>query len=291
MNLRIVEKITDNQLNRECGSKNESRAGDRGAKREKIYVPKKKYIFQKGAVCVALFLWMLSAAKVLWNGWEIVGKQQMISAFGSSVYSNMTANISTYGKYGDINLTTGAKKIILENIADQIGIDKYEILEREEDGKSVLELTQNSVNGNVVCRFITDSGMSGSDSEQYIYISVTLKENIKSAFTYEEIVRNIAQELQMTSNVTVNLKGEVAGKLDIGVRNIVADKLLSSIGAKIVEENREEELYTIYAYNREIKEHVQLGSQKVNVNVTMYYDELRDVTCINLSTPISNEDY
>lgn len=251
----------------------------------------KNYIFQKGIVCIALFLWTLSAVKILWNGWQLLDKEQMISAFGNNVYSNMSADISTFGKYGNINLTTGAKKIILENIAKQIGIDKYAITEKNDNGNAVVELMQSSVNGDVVCRFVTGGDMPGADSSQYIYISITLKENIDSAFTYEKIVKQIVTELDMQSEVTVNLRGEINGKLNLGMKDMVADKLLQSIGAKVVEENREEDLYTIYAYNDDIHEYIQLGSKKVNINVSIYYDETNDVTCVNLSTPINNQDY
>ena len=49
----------------------------------------------------------------------------------------------------------------------------------------------------------------------------------------------------MTSAVNVNLKGEINGELDIQEKNALADSLLGEVGAKIVTQNRTDDLYVI----------------------------------------------
>ena len=58
----------------------------------------------------------------------------------------------------------------------------------------------------------------------------------------------------MTSAVNVNLKGEINGELDIQEKNALADSLLGEVGAKIVTQNRTDDLYVIYGYDDEIDE-------------------------------------
>ena len=62
----------------------------------------------------------------------------------------------------------------------------------------------------------------------------------------------------MTSAVNVNLKGEINGELDIQEKNALADSLLGEVGAKIVTQNRTDDLYVIYGYDDEIDEYINV---------------------------------
>lgn len=248
-----------------------------------------KYTFQKMAVVLAAVLWLIAAANVLWGHKAVSGPDKIISAFSSNAYAEMTSSVTAYGKYGTVNLTDNAKRLILEKIAEQIGISRYEIMDTTDDGSSVKTLSQSSVNGDVICKFITQT--TGAGSDQYLYIGITLKNTIDSTFTYEEKVKEILDSLEMTANVTVNLKGEISGKLNANAKDALSDQLLSQIDAKIIAQNRTDEVYTIYAYDKDIREYLTVGSDKVNVNVSIAYDDIKNVTNIYFSTPINNEDY
>lgn len=251
-----------------------------------------KYVFQKAAIFAAAVLWLIAAVNVLWGTKNVSGQDRIISAFSNNAYSDMTSSVTAYGKYGTVNLTDNAKKLILEKIAGQIGINRYEIADTTDGDNSVKTLSQSSVNGDVICKFITKQpDETGVSSEQYLYIGITLKNSIDSTFTYEEKVKEIMKGLEITSNVTVNLKGEISGKLNTNAKDALSDQLLSKINAKIVAENRTDEIYTIYAFDKEIKEYLTVGNDKVNVNVSIAYDENKNVTNLYFSTPINSEDY
>ena len=266
----------------------------RTALQRKGAVRKQNYMFQKVAICIAAVLWLITAGNVLWGGKSTTGQQKIISAFSSTAYIDTTASVSAYGKYGNIGLTENAKKIILEKIAEKIGIDRYQIDDTTEDGNAVKTLSQSSANGDVICKFITVSESSGSDtlsSSQYLYVGVTLKNAIDSAFTYEKVIKDIMTDMETDACVTVNLKGEIKGKLTTDAKDTITDQMLSKIDAKIKAQNKDEDLYTVYAYDDAIKKYITVGSDKVNVNVSISYDEQNDITNVYFSTPINNQDY
>lgn len=249
------------------------------------------HAFQKAAVLLALILWIITAANVVASSWKRMGKEQIISAFNSETYTDIRASVATMGKYGDFNITDNAKKLILEDIAEDIGINRYTIEDTVEEGNKVKTLSQSSDNGDVVCKFITVGEVPEAKCEQYIYIGINLNNSAEAAFSYEEIVKNINEKLGINSTVTVNLVGEMEGELSSGVKDMIVDGMLRNINAKIVVQNRDNELYTVYAYDDNIKEYVKLGRDKVNVNLSIAYDEERNVTTVYLSTPINNQDY
>lgn len=249
------------------------------------------HIFHKAAIVVALVLWLIAAGRAVVKEYKSTGKEEIITAFNSDAYSDMEAVISTYGKYGNINITDSAKKLILEDIARQIGVEDYSITDSGDDNTSVKMLCKDSVNGSVVCRFITVGEIPEAECNQYISIEITLADAVEAAFSYEEKISDIVSRLDMNSDVTVNLKGEIPGRLSNGMKDILADNMIGEIGANIVTQNRQEELFTLYAYDRDIDDYIKLGKDKVNVNLSIAYDELEDVTCVYLSTPINNSDY
>lgn len=246
-----------------------------------------KYPFQKIAIVIALALWTITAINILYSESALSGEERIISAFGRQTYSDVSSSVSAYGQYGDISISDSAKKLILENIAEKIGINHYMISDLvDEEYNSVKTLSQTSVNGDVILKFITHD-----EDKQYIYIGITLKNGIESAFTYEKIVKQILKDLEMTSAVNVNLKGEINGELDIQEKNALADSLLGEVGAKIVTQNRTDDLYVIYGYDDEIDEYINVGRGKVNVCISVNYDEIEDVTCVYFSTPMNNQDF
>lgn len=261
------------------------RINDRAVGREKR--KKIKYPFQRMVIAAALALWSITAVNVLYSDWGVSGKDKIISAFGSMTDTDVSSSVSAYGKYGEVAISDNAKKLILEDIAEKIGINKYTITDMvDEEYNAVKTLSQTSVNGDVIIKFITHDV-----SQQYIYIGISLKNGIDSAFTYEEIVKEILKKLEMDTPVNVNLKGEVYGKLDANTKDTLADALLGKLGAKIVTQNRADDMYVIYAYDDDLKDYINVGQGKVNVNLSITYDETRNRTCIYLATPMNNQDF
>lgn len=86
-----------------------------------------KYPFQKIAIVIALALWTITAINILYSESALSGEERIISAFGRQTYSDVSSSVSVYGKYGDISISDSAKKLILENIAEKIGINHYMI--------------------------------------------------------------------------------------------------------------------------------------------------------------------
>ena len=190
-----------------------------------------------------------------------------------------------------MGLTTQAKKIILENIAKKIGLENYNIEQTQDDRTETVSLTQESVNGNVNCKFVSEKAIEGVSGNQYIFMEIMLNNSINSVFAYEEIIESILSDMKLDGDITVNLRGDIDGNINMELRDALANQMIEKIGAKIVAENRTEDLYTIYAYDSQIKDYIKIGSDKVNLNISISYDEIKNVTSVYFSTPINNHDY
>ena len=189
-----------------------------------------------------------------------------------------------------MELTDTAKEIILEKAAEKIGINRYTIEQTSRDNVETMQLSQNGENGSVLCRFITIH-QENVEYEQYLYIGVTLKNTVDASFTYEKLIRQIMEEMQIDTEVNVNLKGQIHGALTDTQKEQFAQDMLDMMNAKLSVGRHMEDVYTVYAYNKGIKNYIMIGKDKVNVNICIGYDEEKNETTVYLATPMNMQDY
>ena len=108
---------------------------------------------------------------------------------------------------------------------------------------------------------------------------------------YEKLMKQVLEEYGIDTHVTVSMKGSIAGDMSQYDKSEVSGRMLKMLGAKTVTTGQIQDSYVVYAYAKSVKDSVSIGKNKINVNITMNYDETRGVTDIQLSTPIYNEDF
>lgn len=259
------------------------------------------YVWKRVAIYIGVALWILTVARILTNAGmgngndsSAVSGQQIVTAFSNASFMDMEASIDSFGDYGTVYLNQNTKETILSHMAEKIGITNYTIESAKEDDKTTTTLTQNGVNGDVICKIVTVETVLENDvvqAKQYIYVNVVLHNNVQSAFTYEKVVKDIMSSLGINTRVTVNLKGDVDGQLDMAGKNALSDTIMKSLDAKVITQNKDDEIYTIYGYTKKIDDYITVSASKINVNVTMNYDETTDKTKIYVCTPVNNEEY
>lgn len=214
-------------------------------------------------------------------------KNYVVSAFSDAITDECQGSVSAYGRYPLGHISDGTKMIILSDIAKKIGINRYEWSDYyDEEGAIVKILCQSGNNGEVIVKFIE------KDEEQsYIYTQINLLSGVESIFTYEKIIKDAYDALDVNTNVNVNLKGCIPGYMDREVCSEYASLVMEKAGAKPVTDAWLDNAYTAYGYDKSRKEYVNIGSRHVNVNITISYDEDRDESVIHLATPIMLADF
>ena len=95
-----------------------------------------KYRFQRGIIVLAAVLWLITVVRILSK--DIVrevsagSSTDMVSVFCDSVYTDVTSEITAYGVLTESYLSEDAKKMLLCDMAEDIGLNAYR-LEKTED--------------------------------------------------------------------------------------------------------------------------------------------------------------
>ena len=215
----------------------------------------------KRALYAAIILWVVGSGVYL-AGMERVHSVSISTAFTDSADERQWCELDTYiegyGKFGVCYLTQEEKKRLVENIASALGItSSYGLATVCEDEVNTTVLSKESVNGSVTIKAITQEPQT-----QYVYVNITVYNNIDCAVSYRELVEGMFDAMGIQGNVNMNLVGSLEGALNSTEKNELADGLLDRLGAKVVTENRDNDIFTIYAYSKGAGSYITIGGKK-----------------------------
>ena len=158
----------------------------------------------KRAMYAVIVLWAVLTAVYMTN----MGRAKKVSistAFTDSAdgeeWCELDTYIEGYGKFGVCYLTQEEKERLVENIASALGItSSYGLATVCEDEVNTTVLSKESVNGNVTIKAITQEqqgtentdGLAGTQPQaQYVYVNITVYNNIDCAVSYRELVEGM----------------------------------------------------------------------------------------------------
>ena len=267
----------------------------------------------KRAMYAVIVLWAVLTAVYMTN----MGRARKVSistAFtdsaGGEEWCELDTYIEGYGKFGVCYLTQEEKEKLVKNIASALGItSSYGLATVYEEEVNTTVLSKNSVNGSVTIKAITQEQQgtdntatedeqdydstteSGLAANQYVYVNITVNNDMDCASSYRELVEGVFDAMGIQGNVNMNLVGSLEGALNNIEKNELADGLLDRLDAKVVAENRDSDIFTIYAYSKGAGSYITIGGSKINMNIAIGYDEEQNRTKVYLASPVNSLDY
>lgn len=269
----------------------------------------------KKALYVIIILWVVVAGIYMSN----MGKTKSVSistAFSDSADGRQWCELDTfiegYGRFGVCYLSEEEKERLVKNVAGALGIYSPCAITTSRESRGVRDgepgsdavdisttvLTKESVNGNVTIKAITQERQGGDGMDaytttaaQYVYVNITVYNNIDCANSYRELVEGMFDAMGIQGNVNMNLVGSLEGTLNSNEKNELADSLLKKLDAKVVAQNRDSDIFTIYAYSKGAGSYITIGGNKINMNIAIGYDEELNRTKVYLASPVNSLDY
>lgn len=256
---------------------------------------------KKGKALVVLgVVWLLAFAGLI-NTWikERGSEADIVTAFASGNYINTNGTISVYANYGSKYLSDEDKRQLLGDIASSIGIEgELDINTARQDNQddsgatAVTSYTNITRNASTDIRIVTIENQKMENMvtlEQYILMEVSIDNSVESAVYYEKMIRDAFENMEISADITLSLKGCVKGTLSNSRKNQICESIIKKLNGELVIGSKSEDLYTVYAYTEDIPDYVVNGTTKSNINIAITYDEEQDVSWINVATPILNE--
>lgn len=235
-------------------------------------------------------MWSIVAVQMFVNYNEQIKAKQAVTAF-SVVDDNITGEIiKGYGYFGTMEISNEMKKNMLENLALKMGIkDGYTFSEGNGDDFVKMILTKEGKYATTKIQII--SLMGAAEPEQYISIQIETDASVEDAFALYKRTKQIFNEIEVNSQVSMEIEMEQHGNLWEENGDEYVKQLLHLAQAKEVDKIEENEIYTVYGYSKIENTYLVLDDKKVNVQLVMSYDEIKDKTYIKMGIPIVNSSY
>ena len=247
-------------------------------------------------------LWILIAAAWLFVFLKLlVGaifekNTSLVAAFSVTNPQEISAAVEVTAKYPLGDLSDKNKLLVLEEVADAIGLtlDKEpEVTESET--RQEIAFFKDALAADTEIKVITlyKDNIAGNGEQEasipvtYLYAKISLNQSLDTVLAYKTLLEETFEELSCTEvSTTIQLVGDYAGYLPLERRNEITEDILDALGAEVVYEYREHELYTVYAYTAGLDNYITVDNKKINVHIAMSQNEEHYRTVLYLASPI-----
>lgn len=245
---------------------------------------------KKFALVLLGLLWILAGVQLLADK-DAKEEQRIVEVFGKVGNVSQSSVVEYYGTCKGDALSDKEGEELLREVAGGLGLTQegMEVIKKSESGRHEIKLYKETAKAASSLRFITVEDKKGS--RQYIIVNLAMDADMDSALAYRRKLEDIMEDHVKDSRSSANVIGAYKGRLTLEERNNVADGLLAEMGARIVTENRDMNLYTIYGYSPYISDYEIQDGEAVNINIAMYYNELEDTTYLYAAVPLVGLDY
>jgi hypothetical protein len=247
-------------------------------------------------------LWILIAAAWLFVFLKLlVGalfekNTSLVAAFSVTNPQEISATVEVTAKYPLGTLSDGNKLLVMEEVADAIGLTlDAEPLLTESDTRQEFSFFKDALAADTEVKVITlkkDNAVGNNDAKEmssatYLYTKICLNQSLDTVLAYKTLLEETMKDLSCTEiSTTIQLVGDYAGYLPLERRNEITEDILDALGAEIVYEYREHDLYTVYAYTASLDNYITVDNKKINIHIAMSQDEAHYRTVLYLASPI-----
>lgn len=240
-------------------------------------------------------LWIAVIMQVAVNSF-MLPKSSLLEAFVNTNSEVSSFELEMFAEYGTDFLSEEDRKGLALFIANEIGLkpDKdVEVVRNGNETESYIEKISKNAETLIKVISLEQKSESGNvELKHYLIVKLKLYHNLDSILNYRSLINNTFEELGANKiETTMQLASTYKGKLNLESMNLIADNMIRNLNGKIAYANREEHLFTVYAYSGLLDEYVTSLNTKINIHVVINYDEVKDVSNVYLGTPVINDGY
>lgn len=232
---------------------------------------------RKAGMLIGIILWFVMAIRYITGSYS--ENEDVLSAFTSIEYSEIQGKVVGYGIYEG---NPKDKEEFVKHILNSLGVNSPTVVNTDDCLISCEKKSDNAY---------TRVELVEKDGKNHVGIILDLKNNYAYTNTYKELIADVFSAENIDGRVNIYLQGSIKGSLNYEEKNYIAEKMIDMLEGEVVSEVRGSEIFSIYAYSKNIGEYIKTVGRKVNINVTASYDENTNNTIIRLATPINNLDY
>lgn len=264
--------------------------------REVVSLIKNRYLFYLIIILSGALLLFIPARNVF--NYYRLDDSTLEEAFRVSGAEVVETNINVYSSQQGMFLNGEEVASIAKSLAYEMEVD-FETSEKIEnysdDYNQISVIGQNLLGYTavIIVNSMDFSNVEESDggSETDIVLDVSIGGHYESLAVIEKVVERAVNKFIKGARVTSCIIGRYENEVPDRDRDGIIASVLDSADATEVERSVYDGMLSISAYTSKIGEHVEMGRNKINLNVAMRYNSYEDRTYIWLGSPIISVEY
>jgi len=232
-------------------------------------------------------LWIIAGTRYV-TEMIIYRERNLKEAFAIVSPGCTTGTVALTARLPESYLTEKDQNQLIRFVADRIGLTVDTEPEPITEGKkSGFIYRKKAKYADTAIKILHVCEASGAN-RYYLLVSINLAEDKGDGVAYfRRKIGELATELELLEvQCSIQLSGSFPQDMTLAARNHLTDRILSKLGCEVVCENREAELYTVYAYTKGLDEYIVSGNDRINVQLAMYYDEINKETVLCVASPV-----
>lgn len=236
-------------------------------------------MFRKRWLAALFILWALAVGQLVQGHTE--EEQRIVEVFAQVGGKEQTSRVEYFG-ICDKEITEPAEREgMLRALAEGLGITEgVEIASTD----TTCTLRKKGEHGDTELSLVT-AEVDGEPC-QYLTAEIHMDGGMEDALAYRERLEALTKDEIKVGRSSADMEGSYPRRLSLEERNQIADELLGQLDAVVVEENRTENLYEIYAYTPWFTDYRLQDGAAVNVTIAMDYSESEAKTSIHVAVPV-----
>ncbi|SNX53554.1 YwmB family TATA-box binding protein [Thermoanaerobacterium sp. RBIITD] len=202
-------------------------------------------------------------------------------------YSNINAWAKSSTKFTMMNEMANTSAKIIKSM----GIDDKKVKVSKLNQENFRQYDSEYDAGNKKVSIIIQSIKNDASSETYILIDEYLLHNNMNVADELSKINKAYSSLSLEPKIATCYVGTFPGQLNKDRISSIVKEVMGNMDAAKVEGLNDENLFSISAHTNKIKEYIELGSEKINLNISLRYSKYDNKTYIWVATPIIAIEY
>lgn len=247
----------------------------------------------RATIYIVGVLWIAVMSQLLVNR-LFVDDGKIMDAFEDTDSNIEESKLNIVVEYGDGFILNNEKVDVLNKLADSAGIKDYEIKTENIENARNTKIEKKTEEKDSTIEFISLTQDAGKKTEyhHFILLELNMNKNFKGIIEYKKKLEHCVNSLKPKDYQSVlKFTGTYPGLMTVEKRNENIKTLLDNLNAKTIDRIESDDYYALYAYTSLVDDYITVGGKKMNINVTVTYNEKSDKTEICLATPVLNEEF
>lgn len=199
------------------------------------------------------------------------------------VKGDISANQMIYEEFYQLEVLEG----IGDSIKEYFQFDEIEMLIQDEKNYCQINYYGYDRDKNevtiILSSYFNEEEKNGGT---YLYINFLNSEHFLNINDIIGNIDSLSNRYDSNVEITTNIVGIIDRQINLDDYENRINKLIEKSNGKILDKYESDNLISYNAYSQSIKKHIELGKDKINLNIAIRCNKTEDTTVIYIGTPI-----